>query len=175
MVRIVVQNDSYAEVMDAFSSDELWANRSSRSAVYAEMLPSSSYTPAVLIPSVVVMGGGDSSRLACGQMKENPAVSSHSSDECYCGTMVTPGKEKPPKAGSWRVVSLASLRKFSLTSMMASPSWPPLSSKRACLSHISLWAFKSAQIILFSCISGWKTDIEKPIRCKKWEFSRGRY
>ena len=38
-VRMAAQNDSYAEVMDAFSSDEFRDNRSSRSAVYAEMLP----------------------------------------------------------------------------------------------------------------------------------------
>ena len=31
---MAAQNDSYAEVMDAFSLDEFWDNRSSRSAVY---------------------------------------------------------------------------------------------------------------------------------------------
>ena len=36
---MTVKNDSYAEVMDAFSSNEFWANRCLRSAVYAEMLP----------------------------------------------------------------------------------------------------------------------------------------
>ena len=118
---MAVQNDSYAEMMDAFSLDEFWANRSSRSAVYAEMLLLSSSTPVVSIPSVVVTGGGESSRLWSNE-RESSGVQS----------------------------------------------------ERACLSYISLWAFKSAQIISFSCISGLKTDIEKPIRRRKWEFSGGR-
>ena len=47
--------------------------------------PSFSSTPVVLVPSVVVTGGRESSRLACGRMKENPAVPSHSGGKCHCG------------------------------------------------------------------------------------------
>ena len=67
--------------------------------------------------------------------------------------MVTSREEKPLEAGSWRVASSASLRKPPSASMMASTSSALLSSECACESHISLWAFKSAQVISFSCIS----------------------
>ena len=82
---MAAQNDSYAEVMDAFSSDEFWDNHSSRSAVYAEMLPFFQFHTSRFGLFHCCDGRWRVVKIDRGWMKENPAVSSHSGGECHWG------------------------------------------------------------------------------------------
>ena len=127
---MAAQNDSYAAVIDAFSSDEFWDNRSSRSAVYAEMLLFFQFHTSRFGPfrccdrwRVVNIGLWSDERECSGVQSQWWWMP--------LWIMVTSGEEKPPEAGSWRVASSASLRMPPSASMIIGESWGLIAREKA--------------------------------------------